>query len=114
MWQSIAALCVETDYIDALHTHAVSFSLCVCVCVCVCPGVYCTRPLCADTACTVGGNCGRTRPSAGTIDLSNEAAAATTQEVEHVVVGQVLVGAEGARKRLEALLRQRKLLLGEV
>jgi hypothetical protein len=50
----------------------------------------------------------------GTIDLSNEAAKATTQEVEHVVVGQVLVGAEEARKRLEGLLQQRKLLLGEV
>ena len=39
--------------------------------------------------------------------------AATTQQVEHVVVGQVLVGAEAARKRLEGLLQQRKLLLGE-
>jgi hypothetical protein len=53
------------------------------------------------------------RDADGTIDLSDEATTTTTQQVEHVVVGQVLVGAEEARKRLEGLLKQRKLLLGE-
>ena len=50
----------------------------------------------------------------GTIDLSDEGRKASVREVSHEVVGHVLVGAEVHHRQLEALIRQRKQLLGEL